>query len=72
MNTYKITYESRFKIREMDVITARWENNECDDIEKGDKIIIDDGEYIVDGVTKFKKSFDIERDNFSLVLNKID
>ena len=75
---YKLRYEDKFTLRGRgDVVTVRWADNNCGDIEKGDTITelvrIRDGEtdntlYEVIGVEPFMKSFGIKGDNLGILI----
>ena len=70
MNTYKIDYDDKFHITGRgEIITCRWEDNNCGDIRVGDTVIIDGGkEYEVRGVEQFMKSFKRRGDNIGILI----
>ena len=75
---YKLRYEDKFNITGRgDVITVRWEDNNCREIKKGDIISqltserdneVDNKLYEVTGVEMFRKSFDIIGDNMGILI----
>lgn len=72
--TYKIKKYSKFRLnkRGVDVYTIHKIDNECPDISIGDEIDIDGNVFIIKEMENFKKSFGIEDENVSVIIEPIN